>query len=73
LAMAEDALIEAHVRTQYANKQGPVAIYKCDDCGLFHLTSQGQLNERLKKMIDDGTIKRLQDAANWERKLHKRR
>lgn len=70
--LAEDALIDAHIRFQY-NHQGPVAIYRCDDCGYYHFTSQGVMNERLKKALQDGSIARQKQASHWEDKLTKRR
>lgn len=70
--MAEDALIESHIRFQYTH-QGPIAVYHCDDCGYFHFTSQGAMNVRLQQALKDGTITRQKQAAHWEQKLIKRR
>ncbi len=64
--MAEDALIEA--RTRFIHNSA-IGVYQCEDCGQWHLTSQGVLNPRLKKLLKDGTIKRDRDALNWEMKL----
>ena len=66
--MAEDALIEARIR--FVNNSA-VGVYQCDDCGQWHLTSQGPLNARLKSMLDDGSISRENDAINWERKFRR--
>lgn len=72
-ALAEEALIGARTRFEYAKGQGPVAVYKCDDCGYFHLTSKGQINAALTKRLDDGTIKREKEANEWLNKIkHKR-
>jgi hypothetical protein len=70
--MAEDALIEANIRFDYASGFGPVGVYKCDDCGLFHLTSQGPVNERLAKAKNEGTLDRQKVAEQWEQKLKKK-
>ena len=69
--MAEDALIETWTRYQVNASNGPVAVYKCDDCGMFHLTSKGTMNERLAQLIADGKIKRQQDINFWEDKFKK--
>ena len=69
--VAEDALIEAHIRFTYAQGYGPVGIYRCDDCGLFHLTSKGPENERLLQARKAGEISRQKQANEWARRLNK--
>jgi hypothetical protein len=64
-AMAEDALIDAWTRFDYRDGTGPVAVYKCDDCGRYHLTSQGPMNDKLKQQLSDGTIGRQKEANSW--------
>lgn len=71
ITLAEDALLDAHIRFEYAG-QGPIAIYRCDDCGYYHFTSQGTMNERLKNALKDGSIARQKQASHWERKFGKR-
>ncbi len=66
--MAEDALVEARIRFVHNSAAG---VYQCDECGEWHLTSQGEMNPRLKKLLDDGTLKKEREAFNWERKLKK--
>ena len=70
--IAEDALIEAHSQFQYKENSGPIAVYHCEDCGYFHLTSRGPINARLQEMMKDGKIKRQQEANDWLHKLKKR-
>lgn len=67
--LAEEALIGAHIRFYYAKGQGPVAVYRCDDCGYFHLTSQGPLNTQLEKYIKNGKMDKQKEADEWLRKL----
>jgi hypothetical protein len=67
--LAEDALIEAHIHFDYRAGGGPVAVYRCEDCGEFHLTSRGHMNERLAKQLSDGTIKRQKEADQWKGKF----
>lgn len=66
--MAEDALIEAWSRNNYPEGRGPVAVYQCDDCGNWHWTSRGPMNERLAGELRSGNIHRQQEAYRWERK-----
>jgi hypothetical protein len=71
LSIAEDALVEAHVQFNYSKSQGPKGVYLCTDCGNYHLTSQGNLNDRLSKMMSDGSLTRLKEANQWMNKLKK--
>jgi len=68
--MAEDALIDAHSRHQYAGT-GPIAVYQCEDCGYYHFTSRGEMNKKLAEQIASGKIKRQQEANQWMNKLKK--
>lgn len=70
-ALAEDALLEAHIRTDFPKGQGPVTVYACQICSGYHLTSKGLMNPRLASAVADGTIRRLREAADWERKFRK--
>jgi hypothetical protein len=67
--IAEDALIEAWINFDYRSGNGPVAVYQCDDCGEFHLTSTGSMNERLTNAINSGFVKRQKEANQWSNKL----
>jgi len=69
-ALAEDALIDAHSRHDYAGT-GPVAVYACEECGYYHFTSKGKMNEKLAQQIANGKLKRLQEANRWMDKLKK--
>jgi hypothetical protein len=69
-AFAVDALIDAHSRHQYTGT-GPIAVYQCEDCGYFHFTSKGKMNEKLAAQISSGKIKRQQEAYQWITKLKK--
>jgi hypothetical protein len=68
-SQAEDALIDAQIRYDYTSGNGPVAIYKCVDCGQYHLTSKGPVNERLAKLIEQGKVKSQKEANRWIDKL----
>lgn len=64
---AEEALVAAWVRFDYREGNGPKAIYKCNDCGRFHFTSQGQMNDYLREKIESGYITKQKRAQDWER------
>jgi hypothetical protein len=69
--LAEEALIDARIRFDYSSGHGPVALYRCDDCGYYHLTSSGPMNERLADAINKGTVNKHKQAADWLRKIKK--
>ncbi len=69
-SLAEDALIDAHSRNIYAGP-GPIAVYRCEECGYYHFTSKGKMNENLAQQIAGGKIKRQQEANQWMNKLKK--
>lgn len=67
-AIAVEALIEAHVHFDYGNRSGPMATYQCDECGQFHLTSGGPMNQKLEQYQRDGTLDKLRIAQRWSTK-----
>ncbi len=70
--IAEDALIEARTQFDYKIGSGPVAVYQCEDCGNFHLTSSGPMNQKLDQLTKDGKIQRQKEANQWLNKMKKR-
>jgi hypothetical protein len=71
--LAEEALLGARTRFEYTTGQGPVAVYRCEDCGYFHLTSKGPVNATLAQHLKDGKIDREKQANEWLNKMkHKR-
>lgn len=69
--LAEDALIEAHIHFNYSAGGGPVATYRCDDCGEYHLTSRNPMNGRLAELLANGTIKKQKEVERWQNKFKK--
>jgi hypothetical protein len=69
---AEEALVGAHTRFDYAQGRGPVNVYTCEDCGYFHLTSKGPVNEVLAKRQKEGKIDREKEADAWLNKLKRK-
>ena len=70
--IAEDGLIEAWIRYKFGVSNGPIAVYRCDDCGYYHLTSRGPMNMKLASYIAEGKIKKQSDINFWEDKFKKR-
>jgi hypothetical protein len=70
--LAEDALIEARTRFDYSAGHGPVAVYQCEDCGSYHLTSKGKMNERLADQLAKGSIHLQKEANRWLDKFKKK-
>jgi len=62
---AEDALIDLWTRNDYNEGHAPVAVYKCDECGDYHLTSHGPMNERLAKEMGSHKMKIEKEANRW--------
>jgi len=62
--LAVDALLHARATFSYSSGGGPIAVYKCEDCGHFHLTSKGKMDLALEAHLKSGKIK-LQGEANY--------
>jgi hypothetical protein len=67
--MAEQTLIQAWVKNDFPMGKGPVAVYRCADCGQYHLTSSGQMNSALEQFVKDGKLKLQREADYWKKKL----
>ena len=70
--IAEEALIGARTRFDYGNQSGPVGVYRCDDCGYYHLTSQGVTNPKLAEFQSNGKLKLEKEAQQWLDKMKRR-
>lgn len=68
---ATDALIDVWSRNTFREGEGPVTIYRCDECSEFHFTSKGDTHEKLKDLIQSGRLEKLREAARWEDKFRK--
>jgi len=67
-AEAQEALIRSHIRYLTAAK----SYYLCNDCGEYHLTSQGELHESLNDPKVKERIKRERQEQEWAERLNKR-
>lgn len=72
LEIAENVLIETQTRFDYGAQGGPISVYQCGDCGQFHLTSKGPMNERLARALSEGAIGRQKEANRWLDRLRKK-
>ncbi len=66
---AEEALIGTRINFHHENTSGPINIYKCEDCGEWHLTSRGTVNELLQSDEVLRKIKLERESREWERRL----
>jgi hypothetical protein len=71
-SFAEEALIELWSKNEYVAESAPQAVYKCDDCGNFHLTSRGPMNSKLQEAIKSGKIKLNREANKWLNKINRK-
>ena len=69
--LAEHALTHAWVKNDYPPGKEPVAVYRCDDCREFHLTSSGPMNPTLAQFIKEGKLSLQKEADFWASKLKK--
>lgn len=70
--IAEDALLEARINYDFGQRNGPITIYRCEDCGAYHLTSKGEMNEKLRQYLATGKISSQKEANHWMNKIKKR-
>ncbi|MBL3658345.1 hypothetical protein [Fulvivirga sediminis] len=68
---AEDALLGSHIRYNHSKNSGPINYYKCEHCGCYHLTSQGETNSALTSKNNKSKIKLAQEASYWEDKFRR--
>lgn len=58
----QEALIRSHIKfIKAANNY-----YRCNDCGEFHLTSQGALHSLINEPKVQNRIKRERRSQEWE-------
>ena len=69
LGLAEEALIQNHIRHYHRTNGGPINVYLCRDCGAYHFTSKGEIHPVLLDEESLNKIKKEQQADYWERKL----
>ena len=66
-ADALDALVEHHIRFNHSGDSGPISVYRCEDCDMYHFTSKGQTHPFLHDQKE--YIRKQQAARDWEDRL----
>ena len=69
IELAEEALIQNHIRNNYREGEGPINIYLCPNCSNYHFTSKGQTHPMFEDPDTVERIKKERIALDWERKL----
>lgn len=69
LEIAEEALIQNHIRNNHRSGYGPINVYQCQDCENWHFTSTGLINQLLETPEVINRISRERRALEWEFKL----
>lgn len=67
--IALEALIDMRGKNNYRINSGPINVYQCDDCGLWHFTSKGAIHPSLQTEETQKRISSQNEAEFWERKL----
>lgn len=70
--MAVEALIQNRSRYHHASNSGPLNVYQCDSCGLFHFTSKGPAHEALTSEENKKRIELGREASYWEDKYRRK-
>ncbi|WP_276371981.1 hypothetical protein [Chryseolinea sp. H1M3-3] len=71
-SLAEEALVAAWVTFEYSSGSGPIGVYRCEDCGNYHLTSKGTISKKLQEHLAGGNIKKMKEANDWIEKIKRR-
>ena len=68
--ISENLALEALVGAKIAYPNSNVkTVYKCNDCGDWHITSKGNLHPKIANLKDSKKMDKLVEAAYWEHKL----
>lgn len=67
--LAEEALVQNHIRNNHREGSGPVNVYQCRDCFNWHFTSQGATCPLLLDSDVMQRIERERRAIDWEYRL----
>ncbi|MCP4457263.1 MAG: hypothetical protein GY816_04435 [Cytophagales bacterium] len=67
--LAEEALIQNHIRSNHRKGSGPQNVYECQDCGEWHFTSRPPASELFsdKDILNRMDLERR--SYDWERKV----
>ncbi|MEM6643433.1 MAG: hypothetical protein AAF616_10670 [Bacteroidota bacterium] len=65
--LAVEALIQHHIVNDYKGITGPINIYQCLDCGMWHFTSKGEKHALFDDEDTLSYIKKERRAYQWEK------
>ncbi|MEQ9425935.1 MAG: hypothetical protein RJQ09_16035 [Cyclobacteriaceae bacterium] len=69
--LAREALIEAAIKFKNELNKGPVNYYLCNQCGDYHLTSQGEEHELFSDQELLDRMKTEKESRHWESRLRR--
>jgi hypothetical protein len=64
--LAEEALIQNHIRNNHREGSGPINVYECRDCSNWHFTSNGNVSPLLLDSEIKKRIAKERTALEWE-------
>jgi hypothetical protein len=64
--LAEEALIQNHIRNNHREGSGPINVYECRDCLNWHFTSNGNVSPLLLDSEIKKRIAKERTALEWE-------
>lgn len=67
--LAEEALIQNHIRNNHRAGSGPINVYECNDCQNWHFTSTGETSFLLLDTEVKNRISKDRRAMEWEYRL----
>ena len=63
---AIQALINNWIEKNHRIGMGPINVYKCPECGNWHLTSKGSKAAELIEALENGKIERERKMLDWK-------
>ncbi len=67
--LAEEALIQNHIRNNHRSGAGPQNVYECRDCGDWHFTSQSPVSDLLLDREVQKRIEKERRVLEWEQRI----
>ena len=67
--LAEEALVQNHIRNNHRKGAGPRDVYECVDCGRWHFTSR---QSETSILTDEEVLQRIEKerrTLEWEHKF----
>lgn len=68
---AIEGLISSHIRHDHRKESGPINVYECQDCKMWHFTSKGEICPELQDPAIETKINREKQRIKWESDLYR--